>query len=138
MKWSSGFSPLCVSVCVVAAACSSATHRVCSPGEEAVPVVFVDAAALAIAKPETVQVCLDRECRPFGDTHLSGTPESESTTVLAVLDLSERTILIETRLGAVLAGPSMVEIPIVGAGCPGAALQGRFVVTDGGKIEQAP
>lgn len=125
-------------MCVLAAACSSAMHRVCSP-DEVIPAVFVDAAALAVAEPKTVEVCLDRQCVSFGDTSFGVPSEDESLTVLPVLgDHSERTILVRTRLGEVLAGPSRVEIPTVDAGCPGAGLQGHFVVTDDGKIEQEP
>ncbi|MCP3989956.1 MAG: hypothetical protein GY724_12845 [Actinomycetia bacterium] len=60
--------------------------------------VTVDAKALVVTESEGVEVCLDRQCRPFGDKSFGFPSDNESLTGLPILgDQGDRTILIRTR-----------------------------------------
>lgn len=116
-------------------ACSSKTCTLVG----GIPMVSVDTSALTIDDPATTEVCLDDRCVAMGDAEVLGPEPDGSITVIDVKgDESERTIVVRTIDGEVLAGPSVVEIPTIypnGEGCPGEALQGRFSVGADGEIE---
>lgn len=114
--------------------CTVPGLRECSP-DQAVPAVFVDTALLALDEPQNVLVCLDDECSELG----FGAGRDDSVTEVRVDgDQIQRTIVVRTLAGEVIAGPSRIEIPVVEEGCPGEALQGSFVVSENGEIEQVP
>lgn len=134
-----GFGPRSVAgvslvVSLTLAACTLQGQQGCSP-DQAIPAAFVDTALLFPDEPDRVVVCLDDECSSLG---FGGGPNSTVTEVRADGDRIQRTIVVRTLDGVVLAGPTLVELRVVEEGCPGEALQGSFFVSQEGKIKPAP
>lgn len=104
------------------------------------PGVVVDTADYPIDRPEEVEVCLDDRCVPLYEIEeqaLILTRNGLETAIRVGGDDRERTIVIRSLSGQVLAGPAVVDLTLVqpnGEGCPGKALQGRFRVDADGLI----
>ncbi|MGB5755983.1 MAG: hypothetical protein WBM50_03635 [Acidimicrobiales bacterium] len=126
------------SVSVVAllllAACESRSCTLVAP----VSGVVVDTADYPIDRTDEVEVCLDDRCVPLYEIEVTSLGHGGSGTVIRVEgDARERTIVIRSHSGQVLAGPAVVDLALFqpnGEGCPGVALQGRFRVDADGVI----
>ncbi len=120
--------------CFALVACSLPGFRQCSP-DQAVPAAFIDTGLFAIDDPDRTLVCLDVDCSPLGQ----GAGRDGTVTEVPVIgDRIQRSIVIRTVDGVVLAGPTVVELPVLEVGCPGEALQGHYVVSETGEIDEVP